>query len=70
MHYYCYNANRAKSDQRHILTIPIIYVGLYTSCSIRVDVGTSAIYTASLLPAARPQPLKLCHPRVSIININ
>ena len=35
-----------------ILTIPIIDIGLCTSCGIRVDVGkTCAVYAASLQPA-------------------
>ena len=34
-----YNVNRLKSGLRHILTIPIICIGLYTSCGIRVDDG-------------------------------
>ena len=34
-----YNANRVKSDLRHILSITIICIGLCTCCGILVDAG-------------------------------
>ena len=34
-----YNANRVKGGLQHILIIPIICIGLCTSCGVRVDAG-------------------------------
>ena len=50
-----------------ILTIPIICLGLCTSCGIRVDVGNMCDMCSRLVAI---QPLKTCHQSVSIISLD